>query len=75
MYSAKIPKLKTKVNLKSVIENQKNFNQEFENEKLRKLGLTQHLEEVYKPLTETQKTIVKKIEESTKTTRRYRYKT
>ena len=53
MYSAKIPKLKTKAYLKSVIENEKNFNQEFENEKLRKLGLTQHLVEVYKPLTET----------------------
>ena len=60
----KLPKIKE--NLRPLIAADKELSSLFMAERLRKIGLQQHLREMYKPITEETKTIASKIEEGTK---------
>ena len=60
----KLPK--NKENLRPLIAADKELSSLFRNEMLRKIGLQQHLREMYKPITEETKAIASKIEEGTK---------
>ena len=60
----KLPKINE--NLKPLIKAKKENNTLFKDENLRKVGLQQHLSEIYKPITEETKAIASKIEEGTK---------
>ena len=59
----KLPK--NKENLRPLIAADKELSSLFRNEMLRKIGLQQHLREMYKPITEETKAIASKIEEGT----------
>ena len=60
----KLPKIKE--NLRPLIAADKELSSLFMAERLRKIGLQQHLREMYKPITEETKAIASKIEEGTK---------
>ena len=59
----KLPKIKE--NLRPLIAADKELSSLFMAERLRKIGLQQHLREMYKPITEETKAIASKIEEGT----------
>ena len=59
----KLPKIKE--NLRPLINADKEISSLFKAENLRKVGLQQHLREMYKPITEETKAIASKIEEGT----------
>ena len=59
----KLPK--NKENLRPLIAADKELSSLFKGEMLRKIGLQQHLREMYKPITEETKAIASKIEEGT----------
>ena len=54
---------KNKENVRPFVNAEKELNSLFQAEKLQKIGLQQHLREMYKPITEETKVISSKIEE------------